>query len=303
MNLGDWIKRAAVPALGVAIVGVCGWSWVKTTSLAHAKVEGPPPAVAREGRAGIRVDGRVTTYPGAEVTVGTDVLGRLKVVAEERAAVKKGDLVAEIDSEEQRAALAEARAAVAQIDAELKYLDADYARVGELTRSGSLPRENGERALRDRDVARARQTTAWASVRRLEAELAKTRIVAPIDGVVMERLAEPGEVVAPGARILRICDLSRTRIEAEIDEFDLPGVARGEDVAVTAEGYSGESWRGTIEETPDEVVSRRLKPLDPAHPTDTRVLLAKIVLKDATDGRPSPFKLGQRVELTVNPSP
>jgi RND family efflux transporter MFP subunit len=241
------------------------------------------------------------TYPGAEVTVGTDVMGRLKLVAEERACVKKGDLVAEIDADEQKAALAEARATVAQIDAELRYLDADYARVGQLMRTGSLPAENVERALRDRDVARARQATAWASARRLEAALAKTRIVAPIDGVIMERLAEPGEVVAPGARILRIADLSRTRIEAEIDEFDLPNVARGEDVTVTAEGYSGAGWRGTIEETPDEVVSRRLKPLDPAHPTDTRVLLAKIVLA-ATDGsQPSPLKLGQRVEVTMRP--
>jgi HlyD family secretion protein len=303
MELSNLLKRAFVPVLGAAIVGACTWSWVKTTGVAHAKggevASTAPPAVSRVG---IRVDGRVVAYPGADVTVGTDVMGRLKVVVGERARVNKGELVAEIDADEQMAALAEARATVAQIDAELRYLDSDYARVGELTRSGSLPKENAERALRDRDVARARQATAWASVRRLEAALAKTRILAPIDGVVMERLAEPGETVAPGARILRIADLARMRIEAEVDEFDVSRVARGDEVVVTAEGYSGRSWRGSIEETPDEVVSRRLKPVDPAHPTDTRVLLAKIVLAPPGDALASPLKLGQRVEVTIRPS-
>jgi HlyD family secretion protein len=53
-----------------------------------------------------------------------------------------------------------------------------------------------------------------------------------------------------------------------------------------------------VEEVPDVVVPRRLKPDDPSRPTDTRILLARIALKE-----PAPLKLGQRVELTMEASP
>jgi len=64
---------------------------------------------------------------------------------------------------------------------------------------------------------------------------------------------------------------------------------------VTAEGYDGKSWTGVVEEIPDAVSGRKLKPQDPGKPEDTRVLLVKIALKEAT-----PLKLGQRVEVAVD---
>ena len=59
-------------------------------------------------------------------------------------------------------------------------------------------------------------------------------------------------------------------------------------------GFDGKQWRGTIEEIPDAVTSRRLKPLDASKPIDTRVLLVKIALNE-----PTPLKLGQRVEVQI----
>jgi hypothetical protein len=64
--------------------------------------------------------------------------------------------------------------------------------------------------------------------------------------------------------------------------------------AARAEGYDGASWRGRVEEIPDAVVGRRLKPQDPGKPEDTRVLLVKIALLE-----PTPLKLGQRVEIRI----
>jgi hypothetical protein len=51
---------------------------------------------------------------------------------------------------------------------------------------------------------------------------------------------------------------------------------------------------GKIEEIPDSVVARKLKPEDPGRPTDTRVLLVKVALLEKT-----PLKLGQRVEMEI----
>jgi len=60
-----------------------------------------------------------------------------------------------------------------------------------------------------------------------------------------------------------------------------------------AEGHDG-SWHGFVEEIPDAVSGRVLKPQDPGKPTDNRILLVKIRL----DG-PTPRKLGQRVEVAI----
>jgi HlyD family secretion protein len=122
----------------------------------------------------------------------------------------------------------------------------------------------------------------------------KTRIVSPIDGVVTERFAEQGETVPAGARLVTVADLSRTRVEAEVDEYDAGHVAVGQPVLIRAEGYDKQGWRGVVEEIPDTVTSRRIKPQDPGRPSDIRVLLVKVATVD-----PMPVKLGQRVELDI----
>jgi multidrug efflux pump subunit AcrA (membrane-fusion protein) len=129
---------------------------------------------------------------------------------------------------------------------------------------------------------------------RFDALIAKTRILAPISGVVTARYVHPGETIEPGARIVTIADLDRLRIEAEVDEFDTAQVTLGAAVAITAEGYGQTVWPGRVEEIPDSVVGRRLRPEDPGRPIDSRVLPVKIVPRGTT-----PLKLGQRVEVAI----
>ena len=95
--------------------------------------------------------------------------------------------------------------------------------------------------------------------------------------------------------MVRLADLDRSRIEAEVDEFDVTRLKVGSPVEIRAEGDPA-SWRGKVEELPQAVGPRKLKPEDPARPTDIRVLLVKV----APD-RPLPLKLGQKVELRIQP--
>jgi hypothetical protein len=88
--------------------------------------------------------------------------------------------------------------------------------------------------------------------------------------------------------------LKRVRVEAEVDEVDFGGIALGAIVTISAEGFPGRIWRGHVEEIPDVVVGRHLRPEDTARPVDTRVLLVKIGLLE-----PTPLKLGQRIEVEI----
>jgi len=206
----------------------------------------------------------------------------------------KGQPIAELRADDLRAAIEEARAQVAQAKADIRFADVDLDRADRLVSAKVGTQEAADRARSQRDAAHARKETAAAAVSRLQAVLAKTRLTAPIDGVVIVRHADAGEHLEAGAPLVTIADLCHTRIEAEVDEFDAGRVTLGSPVRITAEGYGGEPWSGTIEEIPDAMVGRRLKPQDPGRPSDTRVLLVKVALKEKT-----PLKLGQRVEVEI----
>jgi len=278
-----------------ALLAGLGWQWGRIGRALDGA--GPKTALAAEppARHGIHAEGRLVAYPNALVVVGTDLGGTLRSLPVlEKTVVKKGDLLAELDSSEQKAALVEARTRVSEAEVDMRFFDVELDRSQRLLATSAIAQDTVDRGAHDRDAAKARRESAIATVGRLAAVVNKTRIVSPIDGVVTERFAEQGETVAPGARLVSVADLRRTRVEAEVDEYDAGRIALGQEVAISAEGFTGQSWPGRVEEIPDAVTSRRIKPQDPGRPSDTRVILVKIALS-----APLPVKLGQRVEIEI----
>jgi RND family efflux transporter MFP subunit len=221
----------------------------------------------------------------------------VRVLVEEGAPVRKGQLLAEIESDELRAAIAEARARVVEAEAEARLADANLARRRQLAEERIVAVNDLDQATRDVDTARARVETGRASVSRYQALLAKSRIVAPISGTVVARRVDAGQMVDTGDHAFTVADLGRLRIEGEAHEADAEAVALGAEVTITADGYPGHSWRGRVEEIPDSVTLRRIKPQDPSRPTDARVLAVKVAF-----GEPTPLKLGTTVDLRIAPA-
>lgn len=284
------MNRILYPAIGLLFV-------IATVAQVRANRPKQPPVAATAAapaHAFVVAEGRVAAYPGAEVTVGTDVAGTIeRLTVEEKAHVKKGEVLAVLRADDTRAALSVARARVGEAAADIRLFEAEVARAKSLHDEDVGSKQAWEKAERDLDSARARRASAAAEVARLEALVEKTVITAPIAGVVIARHTHAGETLDAGDPIVTIADLSRTRVEAEIDEFDVARVSLGDTVIVEAEGFD-RSWNGVVEEIPDAVVNRRLKPQDPAKPIDARVLLVKVAFAETT-----PLKLGQRVEVKV----
>lgn len=245
----------------------------------------------------VAAEGRVVTYPGAEVKVAAERAGRLVAVrVEEGQTVRKGDLLAEIESDELRAALDEARARVQEAAAEVRLAELNLARRRQLVAEEILAAHDLDQATRDLEIARARHDTARAAVSRYEAQLRKSRIVAPLSGTVTAREVDAGEMVEAGDVMVTMADLRRLRVDAEADEADAAALALGAPVTITAEGFPGRAWPGRVEEVADAVTLRKLKPQDPARPTDTRILAVKIAF-----GEPTPLRLGTTVDLRIEP--
>ena len=279
-------------------IGLAG----STALLARGPVPSGAPAAASvpQGRTRlVAAEGRVVTYPGGEVIVGTERGGRLaRVLVEESQPVRKGDLLVEIDGAEIAAALNEARARVREAEAEVRLAESTLARREGLQREQVISVQDLDQARRDLDTARARQETARASVARYEAQLRQTRIVAPISGTVIARHVHPGETVDTGRRVVTLANLDRLRIEAEADEADAGVLKVGALATITADGQPGRSWKGRVEEIPTAVTIRRLKPQDPSRATDTRVLAVKVAFAE-----PVPLRLGTTVELRIEAAP
>ncbi|MCC6752115.1 MAG: efflux RND transporter periplasmic adaptor subunit [Deltaproteobacteria bacterium] len=296
------VKRWILPGLGLLTTVALVLEWQNLRGLAAtvgrrsaARTPTPIGALASSGPGPVRAEGRLVTYPGAEVSVASEVAGTLaRVAVVEQSRVRRGELLAELRSEEQRAALAEARAQERLAEVDVRFLEKELRRAERLQSSSAIAVQALDRARHELERARARLHLATATTRRLVVALSRTRVLAPIDGVVTARFAQAGETIGPGTRLVTIADLSRTRVEAEVDEFDALRVRPGASVRISVEGLDGQAFAGRVEEIPDAVSGRRLKPQDPGRPADTRVLLVKVALLGKT-----PLKLGQRVELEL----
>src|SRR5258706_3785409 len=193
-----------------------------------------------EGPAGPRRvvgEGRLIARPGAEVTIGAEIAGRItRVAVEEKAVVHRGDVIAEIDCEEQLAAVAEAEAKIGEVDADIRYFEPKLARAKDMSATGAVSVVEVEQWTRDLEAARARRVAAVATLRRLQVVVEKAHVRAPIDGTVTARFANAGQMIEPTGRIVTIVDRSQARLEVEVSEFDADGLAVGAQATITAEG-------------------------------------------------------------------
>ena len=210
-----------------------------------------------------------------EIRVGVEVAGRLlEMNAVEGAAIQEGGLVARVDDtdyELQRVrAAAEQRAATemtAQLTAQVELADhhAETART-DLQRYESLGRDgvaSGQRldlarnayreAADQASVLRARKSQAEAQAEAADAmvalaasQIAKTRVVAPRPGVVLERLSEPGEIVAPGQPVAIIADLSTVRLRIFITERDLGKVRLDAPARIRADSFPEREFEARV---------------------------------------------------------
>ncbi|MEO5762970.1 MAG: efflux RND transporter periplasmic adaptor subunit [Vicinamibacteria bacterium] len=279
---------------------------VGSAVLAGAVVQVRPPQAAeatttaratnRAQVTGVAAEGRVVAYPGSEVTVGADAIGLLlRVTVEEGDRVQKGQILAEIDASDLIASRDEAKARLEEAIAERHLAQLNADRKAKLFAEGILPAFDRDAAARDVEITQARIETANASIRRLDATIAKTRMVSPISGTVTSRIVNAGQMVDRGDASFVIADLNRLRIEGEAHEADASRVKIGAEVDIRADGFPGQSFHGRVEEIPGSVTLRRIKPQDPARPTDVRVLALKV----AFDGK-APLKLGTTVDLVVS---
>ena len=98
------------------------------------------------------------------------------------------------------------------------------------------------------DIAKARVALEEANVRHARTMLRKTELRSPIDGIVLQRRGEPGELVGPASKhaIITMVDISEMRVRAFVEELDAVCVTVGSQAFVQADGMPGVRFRGRV---------------------------------------------------------
>ena len=196
-------------------------------------------------------------------TVEAKVSGRIEqMLVKQGQSVSAGELLAQLDAREMQARLDSARAVREQAEAELK-------RARSLLDSAAISRA-------EFDAVQARQRVAEALVKEAETMLGYARVTAPFAAVVTRKLADVGDLAAPGKPLLELEDPSALRLEADVPEALIGRVRLGDrlaaHVATSSDGMEG-------------VVSEIAPTADPA----SRTFLVKLDLPPASTLRSGQF--------------
>ncbi len=107
-----------------------------------------------------------------------------------------------------------------------------------------------------------------------------TRLVAPISGVVLQRLQEPGDLIQPGNEVLQIADFSRIQVRVEVSDKELGNISIGQSVSVKLDAFPQETIIGQVTRIyPAADVTARLVPIEVVMPNSNGIgsgLLARV---------------------------
>jgi len=219
------------------------------------------------------VRGPGTVQSKVPVAVSSKITGILeKLYADQGDRVKKGQLLAELDTAELKARLAAARAAqeraqkdlgrsratLAKSQANLALAQSNYRRDFEVFKPGYISQaaiDTTSAALKvaagEAGESRANVAATEAALKQAAAEahaaaatLDYTRILAPMDGLLTVRKAEVGDTITPGAPIFQMVDLDLIWVAAWIDETQIAALKEGQEARIRLR--SGRSFPGTV---------------------------------------------------------
>jgi HlyD family secretion protein len=244
-----WLQKLV---LGLLVLGAAGaFFWQRAV---RSKSTGPRYVTAEAKRGPLRETVMATgKFKGLDsVDVGAQISGRVaRVLVDFNDQVKAGQTLAEIDPAQLLSRVEQSRAQVSATDASVRLAKATLAqskaalaRAKDMAEKGLISSKDLEAAQADAERAEAsvgssqsQATLSRASLKDAETSLSWSTIKAPIDGVVLARLVEPGQTVAASLQspvLFTVArDLTQLRLYVDIDEADIGKLHEGQEASFT----------------------------------------------------------------------
>lgn len=255
------MKSLKKSLIAIILIGICGAVYYSTKA-----TEKPDYILINAEKNNIEntvlSTGTISAYK--QVQVGAQVSGQIKILNVDLGQkVKKGDLIAEIDSLTQENKLKESEASLENYKAQLKAKEialkrakSYYTRQTNLYKSNAVSKEDLENAEVDLSLAEAEVTQintqikqAMLTIDTAKLDLGYTKILAPMDGIIVSVPVEVGQTVNANQTtptIVEIAQLDKMTVKAEISEGDVVKVKAGMPVYFTILGSPEKQYRSVL---------------------------------------------------------
>lgn len=233
----------------------------KSPASAPPGTNAPPPASVG------KVDGSLLTVSGyivnrERIEISPRFMGQVKWIGVKKGdAVTNGQVVVRLDAAEYEARLSEVNGQIAGAEVAIEKARLDLRRAEELVRQRVEMGKVLDDALLQVRAAEA-QLQQWKGSRQLiETYIDWCTIRSPVDGVVLEKLVDPGELVSPqtfgGTRgpstsLVAVADPTDLQVEIDLNESDLPKVFLGQKCVVSPEAFPDHAYEGVVAEMAPE---------------------------------------------------
>ena len=256
-------KILIISAIVILAAGAVVW-WNFKDAAADSEASGEDLLAAIEaipGSVSIRVEGPSVVEPYQTRNIRSGIEGIVVMASEEGDSVEQGRVLISLEDIDMERALQQAKINLSKAElnrdrdsTNLQKAEKDLADTRQLFTSGAVSGEQVSIAEAAVDTARFNLSSAELDVSQaallLETarnDLANIHIRAPFSGVVLSAEVIPGDMVSKGSILLIFADLSRVRLKAEVDEFDIGKVQAGQKVTVTSDSLGDEKLGSKVE--------------------------------------------------------
>lgn len=230
----------------------------------------------------------------------------VQIPVKDNQAVRKGDLLFQIDPRTFQAVLDQAKGQLAQTQAKLVDLEANAKRAVDLLAKNVISREQYDDQVQSFEAAKADVEAAQAAVENAQLNLEFTTVVSPVDGYLTNVNTSPGTYVAAGEQLLALVDTSTFWIAAYFKETQISHVQPGDQVRITLMGHHGQPFDGEVVSTAwgifvqdGSTVGNQMLP-DVQQTVDWVRLPNRFPVRVQVTGQPPvPLRIGQTASVAV----
>lgn len=239
-----WLA-AATALLPLALAAGCGGGHDRSALAAREVTARTAVAAARQVPLLATAPGEVQAAQRAEV--GTRMMGNVRRVhVREGDTVRAGAPLVSIDDGDLRAKRAQVEAQIAEARAVVANAEKNAARYEKLYAEKAVSRQRLDDVLTGRDRAQAGLEAALAGLAEIENHLRYLDVTAPVAGLVVRRMVEPGDMASPGRPLVVLEQTQEMKIVARLGEKDVGAVAAGDTVTVEVTSLPGAVWRAPV---------------------------------------------------------
>lgn len=180
----------------------------------------------------IEMEGNVMPWQEVRVTTDSGGLRLISVEVDVGDMVKKGQVLAVLDTASVEAELEGINAQLMEAQATLTQAEATLARAKRLAASGGVSQQDLTQYETQKQTATARLAVAQAKVKAQQIKLAAAQLVAPADGLISARAADEGDLVRAGAELFRLIRSGRLEWRAEVKGDTLLKIEPGQEALI-----------------------------------------------------------------------